>query len=267
MSKQQQGDSPSVGCWMDYESIESMQCFSPSTTHHHSSKTSPCFINTQVASSTTTEIFLSRLHKEIILPFRFTLSSQIQLLDSDQSVHDATGRRYVIQKRILFGYNEISKLLFDSNIGKTTRPSLIVVVNPDNVHQNESSTSTIGAAMLQHIPLLSFQMNVPLLLLPSSYRNENQPRGAGETMTTQAIATLFGCGQQHGKYDMKQFSCIAFTQQDQSRRQCSSDIVVSNGITDDKLVEHTQEQHIHHIQNTIDSFVSYIIEKVPKLWD
>ena len=266
-NQQQQSDSSSVCCWMDYESIQSMQRFSSSTTHD-TNKSSPCTINTQIASSTTTEIFLSRLHKEIVLPFRFTLASQIQLLDSDQSVHDATERRNVIQKRVLFGYNDVSKLLFDSNIGKTMKPSLIVVVNPENFYRNDSqqqpsSTTTIGAAMLQHIPLLSFHINVPLLLLPSSYSSENQPhRGGVETFTTQAIATIFGCGH-HNNYQMNHFSCLAFTQQqDQSQRLRFFDSVVSKVVTDDNVLEHTQEQHLRNVHNAIDSFVNFIIDKV-----
>ena len=262
-------DSLSVCCWMDYESIDSIQNLSMKIA------TTPFAIHTQVASSTMTEIFLHRLHKEIIIPFRFTLSSQIQLLDSDRTVHDATERRNLIQQRILFGFNNVSKLLFDASSNNTAKPSLVVVVHPDtNYHNNDShvqqpSTSIIGAPMLQHIPLLTNEMNIPLLLLPSSYISENQQGGKGETVTNHAFATIFGCSRSscHNSYNkMTQFACIAFTRQPHQQEfpllHVDTEVLTST-TTIDRMVDNTLEENHHlHIHNSIDSFVHYITGKM-----
>ena len=263
-------DSLSVCCWMDYESFDSIQNLSMMT-----AKT-PFAIHTQVASSTMTEIFLHRLHKEIIIPFRFTLSSQIQLLDSDRTVHDATERRNLIQQRILFGFNNVSKLLFDASSNNTAKPSLVVVVHPDTNYQNndshvqQPSTSIIGAPMLQHIPLLTNEMNIPLLLLPSSYISENQQGGKGETMTNHVFATIFGCSRSscHNSYNkLIQFACIAFTRQPHQQelpllRHVDTEVLAST-TTIDQVVDNTLEENHHlHIHNSIDSFVHYITGKM-----
>lgn len=266
-SRQRQAESTSVCCWMDYESIESIQMLSFKKIPFGKKETS-CVINTPVASSTMTEIFLSRLHKEIIIPYRFTLSSQIQLLDSDETVHDATERRNVIQQRIVFGYNNVSKLIFDANSSKATKPSLIVLVNPDNNSQNAShmQQSCIGAAMLQHIPLLAIEMNIPLLLLPSSYNSENKSNGKAENNTVETLAAMFGCISSHNK--MMQLSCFAFenkshhvNQQELRQHQIIGTRMSISTTTDDRMVDDSCKEK-QHIYNSIDSFVTYITGKM-----
>ena len=257
--QRKQGNSSHVCCWMDYESIESIQYLPPTTTLVPT-KSSPSLIRPQIASSTMTEIFLNRLHKEIVAPFRFTLSSQIQLLDSDQSVHDATDRRNEIQKRLLFGYNNVSKLLFDANIGKAARPLLIVMVLPCHNFQTESlpphhHASTIGAAMLQHIPLLAYDMNVPLLLLPSFYNATTEIQTRGKSDTTHALATIFGYGNHKSNHHIQHLSCIAFAQ----KMTLAAAATTTTG--DGPLDTHEHHQH-YQIHNTVDSFVNYITGKM-----
>ena len=271
-SNQRQVESSTVCCWMDYESIESIHSLSLKKINY-SKESMPLVINTKVASSTMTEIFLSRLHKEIILPFRFTLSSQLQLLDSDQNVYDATKRRNMIQRRIYFGYNSVSKLLFDANSNKATKPSLIVVVNPDNNYQNNSHmqqpfTSSICAPMLQHIPVLAYEMKIPLFILPSSYCIENLPHGKVENFTITSLATVFGWNRNHTK--MTQFSCFAFTHQPQCHpypqelrllHHTIDDRTPTLKTTDDNsMTEDSNEEKQIHI--SIDSFVNYFIGKI-----
>jgi hypothetical protein len=264
---QRQVESSSVCCWMDYESIESIQTLSFKKIPLGMKVTS-CVINASVASSPLTEIFLSRLHKEIIIPFRFTLSSQIQLLDSDKTVHDATERRNVIQQRIVFGYNNVSKLIFDANSNKATKPSLIILINPDSNYQKVSHLQQprIGAAMLQHIPVLAKEMNIPLLLLPTSYYSESKSHGQAEHTTVETLAAIFGCISSHNK--MMQLSCFAFehkshylNQQELRLHQTIGARISTSTTTDDSMLDESSKQK-QRIHNSIDSFVSYITGKM-----
>jgi hypothetical protein len=258
--------SSSISCWMDYESIEAIE-YIPSINNCHRNSYNECdtksisqssIICPSIASSTTTEIFMNRLQKEIILPFQFTLSSQIQLNNNDDdnnqtdTIHDAKYRRRIIQKRIIFGYNDVSKLLFNyintSSSSNTdmkdiiTKPSLIVLVNEDACYYDDSINSHqryMNASMVQHIPTLAYEMNVPLLLLPNSYTicDHKQQR---TIRTSQQLASIFCNNNTHGP--IKYISIMAFTHHNTSGS-------LNNSI----------EQRIN---NAIDSFVDFIHGKL-----
>jgi hypothetical protein len=276
--RHRQVENSTVCSWMDYDSMESIQSLS-STTITRSKVATSCIVSTPVASSTMTEIFLNRLHKEIILPFRFTLSSQIQLLDSDQTIHEAIERRNLIQQRIMFGYNNVSKVLFEAHSNKTTKkPSLIVMVNLDNSSPNESlrvqqppSTFRIGAAMLQHIPVLANNMKIPFLILPSSYWSDDPSRGKVENNTIHTLSTMFGFDRHRNT--TTQFSLIAFIHRPQQHHNPEESLGLHNrddymsiertahktNIVENSNNDEKQQQHIH---DSIDSFINFITGKM-----
>jgi hypothetical protein len=278
-------DVSSVSCWMDFESIESITNFSSSKDQC----TNQQIVHTSIASSTTTELFMERLQREIIEPFRYTMSTQIQLLDSDQSIHDAMDRRKVIQKRIVCGYNDVSQLLFDYAAATrtdhkrgvlVTAPMLIVLVNPTSTElsnhpqqqqqQHRTSAAAITASMVQHIPLLAHEVHVPLLLLPTTYHvNNNNQRG--EWIETSAkLATLFtgeGGGGGNGCCSNKNrnhFTLIAFTQrlEQQQLHRCESDVPTRSVMHLENTSFRDDKNDSSHIHNTIDSFVNYIQGKI-----
>jgi hypothetical protein len=262
--------SPKVGsvcCWMDYESIESIP-----RSHVSSMNATGTPIRTPIATLTTKEIFFNRLQQEILIPFRYSLSSQIQPLEHDKSVYEAKRRREIIQQRIICGYNAVSKLLFriantdrtvssnqGTGISSTTElglPQLIVLVNSD---KSDETKSRILPSMLQHIPLLSYELNVPLLLLPSS--SDQRGSSIRSRSTSQELAALFGGSCRH-------ISVIAFVAR-KRRYSLAMPSVASCDITniattelrtrtdndDDSAIE-------NHIHASIDSFIDFIRGKV-----
>jgi hypothetical protein len=270
----------SIGCWMDYESIEFTQCL-PSfignknnNNNNNRNESRSTIIHTSIASSTTTEIFINRLHKEIILPFRYSIVSQkIHLHDNNlESIHDAIYRRQIIQKRIICGYNNLSKLLFNAttiydNNPKQLKPSLIVLVNSSETYSRNN------ASMVQHIPTLAYEMNVPLLLLPSSYDDHY---GGTCIDTSQKLASIFGSGVGG---PIKHISMIVFTYHEQQQQKqvtttsttaaaataaATSTTVDGNeyDANSDKPILDLEDDTKQHINNTIDSFVDFIHGKI-----
>lgn len=242
-------DDGRICCWMDYESLESIDSL------NFSLDGSSAAIHTPIASTTTTEIFLNRLQQEILLPFRYSLSSQIQLLDTDQSIYEAKNRRKTIQQRILCGYNAVSNVLFDySNFmlhGQNDQrndllvPRLIVLVNPDS---KDEADSRLEPSMLQHFVMLTHEIKVPLLLLPSLADNVGRS-------SSRELATLFGA-------NVNFLNAVAFISRGPGT-QSHRALVDEKGEVEviSKSFNRSSEKYV---DETIDSFVEFIRGKIAK---
>jgi hypothetical protein len=237
----------SLCCWMDYDSVESIDSLKVSPTTG-----SIATIHTPTASSTTKEIFMNRLQQEVLLPFRYSLSSQIQLLDTDQCINDAKNRRKIIQRKILCGYNAVSNVLFEyskymvhHHRNEVSVPRLIVLVNTDG---NDGENSRIEPSMLQHIVLLTHEYSIPLLLLPSSTNHSGHS-------SSQELASLFGASS-------KFLHVIAFISQRPTT--ASHDIAVDRqsevGTVNKDFNQFSEKQ----VNEAIDSFVEFIRGKIVK---
>jgi hypothetical protein len=244
--RKQKSNDGSICCWMDCESLETIDDLKVSAPTG-----SIATIHTPIASATSKEIFMNRLQQEVLLPFRYSLSSQIQLLDSDQTIYDATNRRKIIQRRILCGYNAVSNVLFEysksmihgrsDHRNEVRVPRLIVLVNIDD---NDELNSRLEPSMLQHIVLLTHELNIPLLLLPSS-------TDYADRSSSEEPASLFGASS-------KFLHVIAFVSQGST--DSSHDILQSVDRLNEtgavnKSFKHSSDKRIHE---TIDSFIEFI---------
>jgi len=133
-------------------------------------------IQTPLASQLTSEIFLDRLQKEILTPFRFSLSSQIQLLDydgKDDTVQAAKERRRALQSRLRIGLNACIQALEESCCGPQEAPpppTLLVLTN-------EATASSNNNTALHVLVALAHQTGTPLLRLPISSKDLGQRLG------------------------------------------------------------------------------------------
>ena len=143
--KRPRHEGPTTCCWMDCRSITSV--VSPEAT-----------VETVLASSTTADIFLVRLEKEILRPFGFSVSSQIRVYPDGLELHTIKAYRGILQQRVRVGLNEVGEELKKHVQGcLNAKPSLVVMTNDIN-----------PPATAAHIPLLCHIGNVPFLLLPLS---------------------------------------------------------------------------------------------------
>jgi len=113
-------------CWMDCESVDTVVAPVGGGNRHNQQQQQQQqqqLIQTPLASQLTSEIFLDRLQKEILTPFRFSLSSQLQLLDhndgKEDTVHAAKERRRVLQSRLRIGLNACIRALEEACSGST----------------------------------------------------------------------------------------------------------------------------------------------------
>lgn len=113
----------------------------------------PALIRTDLASQLAKELFLERFQKEVVIPFRYSLSSQLQI---DTNLEDAMRRRELLKQRIPVGTNACTRVLEAASYEKGPAPILLVV----------AAEGIKPPTMLLHIPVLARQLRVPLLLLP-----------------------------------------------------------------------------------------------------
>ena len=148
-------------CWMDCESIETVVSGSR-------------VLRTPAASQLTQDLFMDRFQKEIAKPFRFSLSSQIQLLDrrelgveegedTEDTVQAAKERRQQIRARLRIGINACTRALEAACYEGERAPSLLVLTT-----SSSNTTTSSDPSISAHLPALAQRAQVPLLLLPST---------------------------------------------------------------------------------------------------
>jgi ribosomal protein L7Ae-like RNA K-turn-binding protein len=147
--------------WMDCETISAVPYLNS-------------IIRTPVASQVTKEIFLERLEKEIVKRFRFSLSSAQHKLHEDDET--SKKRRNLLRKRIQIGTNACTQALQKQQ----QQPRLVVV----------AGSNAPPAIVLAHIPVLTRQQKVPLLLLPATAQE------VGKVLGTKRVVILTFLGRQ-----------------------------------------------------------------------
>lgn len=172
-------------CWMDCESVDTVVALVGSGNRHDKDQQQQLLlIQTPLASQLTSEIFLDRLQKEILTPFRFSLSSQIQLLEydgKDDTVHAAKERRRALQSRLCIGLNACIRALEEAcrystnssaGTGDSQPPTLLVLTNDAaGINNNNSNTA------LHVLVALAHRTRTPLLRLPLSSKELGQCLG------------------------------------------------------------------------------------------
>ena len=247
-NRKQQGDDGALSCWMDYKSIDTVDNLNILP----SAGDSDICIRTLIASPTTTEIFINRLRHEILTPFRYSLSSQIQLLETDHSIHDAINRRKLIRDRIVCGYNAVSSLLFTYSNAKVRGicdkenrvPQLIVLVNGS---EKDKTHAPFLPSMLQHIPLLAHELEIPLLILPSSIDSM--------ICTSQKLGSLFCASEKH-------LYVLAFVSKRPIRPSSIGADKSNDGQTEIAMNDDTNLWSDAHVHASINSFVEFIRGKI-----
>lgn len=157
-SKRQRLEQPPS--WMDVESVETMA--------------TPCgHVRLAKASNLLKEIFLDRFRKEIILKYNYLLSSQLRIHD-DVSVSALRAARRLLQERIHVGINICTKTLTRACQESENRPKLVVL-----------AADVSPAHLMQHVPLLAQQLQIPILLLPGKASME-----LGELLGTKRVAAI-----------------------------------------------------------------------------
>jgi hypothetical protein len=182
-TKRQRLDNPSS--WMDCESIGAVIS---SPLHVEKQGTSDITSNTGIlrtppASDHTTALFYERFEIEILKRFRFSLSSQIQILEDDVPVHTIKRNRMILQQRIRVGINACTRSLEASLRCVNDRqrleeqPVLLIL------------TSDITPPTIQaQLPVLASQMSppVPVLLLSGSSSSTE----LGKLLGTKHVASI-----------------------------------------------------------------------------
>ena len=232
LSKRQRLEQPL--CWMDCETIATVVAPVGVGVDSASSPRPDrrMLLSTPIASALTEEIFLDRLAKEILIPFRFSLSNQIQLLDEDAVENDtvsaAKERRRCLQSRLCIGLNACLRLLEEATAATrsggthlptctatptkptTPAPQLVVLAS-------EAATASTSTAAHQAVAVWAHQVGTPLLVLPNTSSRE--------------LGRRFGT---------KHVTAVAF---------------VSSPLT--------QQQPNRALHNAVDSFVAFVRDKVP----
>jgi ribosomal protein L7Ae-like RNA K-turn-binding protein len=130
-------------------------------------------LKTPVASVLTKEIFFDRFQKEILKPFRFTLSSQLQILEGE-SLEQVKQRRSLLQHRMVCGINAVTRMLEAAIYSKGPVPLLLVL------------TTDVYPSVTAHLPILAQQIRVPILLLPGVQSSAE----LGKLLGTKNVAAL-----------------------------------------------------------------------------
>lgn len=150
-------------CWMDCESIAAVPM----------PYLEPEFIlKSQVATVVTKEIIFDRIRKEIVEPFRYSLSSKMKILEGE-SLEGVKARRSWLRKRIICGTNAVARVLEAAvNCKEKSAPLLLLLMI--DAHPS----------LMSHLPILAQQCRVPLLLLPGTSVE------LGKMMGTKKVAAL-----------------------------------------------------------------------------
>lgn len=124
-------------------------------------------ISSKPIDDVTKEIFLERLVKEIVEPFapgrsnsksRFVISKSSDEASKHQSKRETdntTPAKRIWSKRIVMGINQCSKILQRAiSSSSATRPYLCVCAG-----------DTYPPTMLAHVPVITTQLKIPLLIL------------------------------------------------------------------------------------------------------
>jgi len=127
--------------WMDCENIATV-----------ASPYAEMPLQTPIASQLTKEIFLERFQKEVLEPFHFSLSSQLQV-DPNTSLVDTKQCRSILKQRIIVGTNACTRVLEAACTQRGTPPRLVVL------------TTDTPPTILVHVPVLCQQHQIPMLLL------------------------------------------------------------------------------------------------------
>ena len=150
--------------WMDCETIETI----PSPFEQQ------FILKTPLATVLTKEIFFDRLQKEIVHRFRFTLSSQIQILKGE-SLDDVKARRSLLQTRIVCGINAVTRMLEEAVCDRAPVPLLVIL-----------TTDVYPSHIMAHLPVLAKQVQAPVLLLPGAQSSTE----LGKLLGIKSVAAL-----------------------------------------------------------------------------
>ena len=112
-------------------------------------------LQSPIASQLLKEIFFDRFQKEILEPFHFSLSSQLQVDNATASLNDMKQCRSILKQRILVGTNACTRALEAACAHKGTPPRLLVV-----------ASDVTPATILVHVMVLCHQHQIPILVLP-----------------------------------------------------------------------------------------------------
>jgi ribosomal protein L7Ae-like RNA K-turn-binding protein len=218
LTKRQRLKHPS--CWMDVESIESLPyplMDAPSNV-----------LRTHVAALLTKDIFMDRFRKEILQPFRFTLSSQLQVMDGE-SLEDVKERRTLLRQRILVGINAVTRALelAVAATKPTTTGSSDIAVKAALVNAPLLIvlSTDVPPTVTMQIPILAKQLGVPVLLLPGM-------------QTSHELGELFGI------------------------RTVAAMAIVPNIHNIETMCKSTTMKTADHVNNAVDSFAAFMIGKV-----
>ena len=193
LTKRQRLDHPL--CWMDCETIETVVApVAMSTRDPLQQQPLSRHFQTPIASPLTEEIFLDRLQKEILTPFRFSLSDQIQLLDNAvDTVPSAKLRRQWLQSRLRVGLNACLRLLEDADAplnGNPARDATVVALPTLVVITSEATTSASSTAAHYALAMLAHQVGTPLLVLPTT-----SSRDLGRRLGTKHVTAMAFVGE------------------------------------------------------------------------
>jgi ribosomal protein L30E len=170
---------------MDVESIESL----PYPLMNAPSNV----LRTPVATLLTKDIFMDRFRKEILHPFRFTLSSQLQVMDGE-SLEEVKERRALLRQRIIVGINAVTRALeLAVAATKPTTISCDAAANAavDNAPLLVVLSTDVPPTVTMQIPIMAKQLGVPVLLLPGMQTSHELGKLLG-IRTVAAIAIVAG---------------------------------------------------------------------------
>lgn len=199
-------------------------------------------LKTPLASQTTKEIFMDRLQKELLIPFRYSLSSQLKIVNGE-TVADVKARRSCLRQCIVCGINSVSQALHEavqrhhsdtSTVGDEAQvlSSLCFVVLTSDVFPAGATTS--------QIPVLAKQLNVPILLLPG-------------LQTSKELGSVMGA---------KSVAAMAFLPPRKKIENVDFNSVVADGDSSNRSTFGNPQREIHA---AIDSFASFIVGKIKSL--
>jgi ribosomal protein L7Ae-like RNA K-turn-binding protein len=204
---------------MDVESIESLPyplMDAPSNV-----------LRTPVAALLTKDIFVDRFRKEILQPFRFTLSSQLQVMDGE-SLEDVKERRTLLRQRILVGINGVTRALelaVAATKPRTTSSDIAVSAALDNAPLLIVLSTDVPPTVTMQIPILAKQLGVPVLLLPGMQTSHE----LGELLGIRTVAAM---------------------------------AIVPNIHNMETMCKSTTMKTADHVNNAVDSFAAFMIGKV-----
>jgi ribosomal protein L7Ae-like RNA K-turn-binding protein len=231
-------------------------------------------IETPIASTWIQEIFMERFRKEILEKFSFSLSNKIQ--QQHYSEDDTTElvlqqqqqrrlRRNVLQQRMVFGINAVTKTLEQQQQTTNTTnlstessatssrwlpPKLIVLTGDDAMVPPPS--------LVSHIPIVCRKWNIPILLLRIKEQSsiDDGGGGGGSSSSSRVLGRLLGAKHvtamaflpkhYHDKDPITHYD-TSFVSSEQQKS--------SNATTDD----HESTERVHQ---AVDSFVEFIIRKL-----